>query len=291
MWNLPGWAAFWQTSAEVAMRPPGKRMLDAPISNKEEAKKDWQFAWLAEASYRDTSVKDVQQPDPDDVLKSNGWEQWQDFPDKHLEKRIRDSHLRVEVWEHRQTQCIVVTFGGTVFDNCKDWRSNLRWFIPFKNDEYTQIVKNVGPGFLEAIKKKSSAPNSGYLEKMTLYSTGHSLGGGLAQQFAYALPENDVFRVSKVYAFDPSPVTGFFSVGRKLRNKNIKGLSIDRIYERGEILAIVRSFTSFFVAPSATNPCIRGIRYNLFRSLNPISGHSIHELACRLSVAAGVRVI
>ena len=33
-----------------------------------------------------------------------------------------------------------MAFGGTVFNNEKDWLSNLRWFIPHHKDEYTQVV-------------------------------------------------------------------------------------------------------------------------------------------------------
>jgi pimeloyl-ACP methyl ester carboxylesterase len=120
------------------------------------------------------------------------------------------------------------------------------------------------------------------LSELELFSTGHSLGGGLAQQFAYSLPQDSVKRVKQVYAFDPSPVTGFYSVCKKLRNENKKGLLIDRIYERGEILAIVRSLTSLIHKPSAKNAEIRGVRYKLFRAWNSVAAHSIAELAAKL---------
>jgi hypothetical protein len=90
-----------------------------------------------------------------------------------------------------------------------------------------------------------------------------------------------------VFAFDPSPVTGYYSVEKAIREHNRKTLSIDRIYERGEILAIVRSLTSVVVMPSETSPTIRGVRFSLFYPANPIAGHSMSELACRLNTAAG----
>ena len=95
-------------------------------------------------------------------------------------------------------------------------------------------------------------------------------------------------RVTQVYAFDPSPVTGFFSVDPDTRDMNRRTLAIDRIYERGEILAIVRSLTSLFVAPSASQPTIRGVRYALFYPADPITGHSMTEFACRMYGAAGI---
>jgi hypothetical protein len=63
--------------------------------------------------------------------------------------------------------------------------------------------------------------------------------------------------VTQVFAFDPSPVTGFYSVEKDIRDYNKENLKIDRIYERGEILAILRSFTNFVYKPSAINPSIR----------------------------------
>jgi hypothetical protein len=68
-------------------------------------------------------------------------------------------------------------------------------------------------------------------------------GRWLAQQFAYSLPPDpDVPRLTRVFAFDPSPVTGFYSVPENTRNRNSQGLAIDRIYERGEILALLQFF-------------------------------------------------
>ena len=113
------------------------------------------------------------------------------------------------------------------------------------------------------------------------------MGGGLAQQFAYAHCLDDrVPPVVKVYAFDPSPVTGFFSVNRAVRNANRVGLQIARIYERGEILAVVRSITSVLWKPSKASPAISGRRYFLFFAWNPIVGHSMIRMAVRMSAVA-----
>jgi pimeloyl-ACP methyl ester carboxylesterase len=123
----------------------------------------------------------------------------------------------------------------------------------------------------------------------SVYSTGHSLGGGLAEQFAYALPvnANGTPRVTKVYAFDPSPVTGFLGVRRLIRDENKIGLKMDRIYEWGEVLAIARSIASAVHKPPVMDPEVRQLRYNLFGDdrfglTNVVAGHSIQQLACRL---------
>jgi hypothetical protein len=76
-------------------------------------------------------------------------------------------------------------------------------------------------------------------------------------------------------------------VDRQVRDINLKTLDIDRIYERGEILALARSVMSVLHKPSTVAPVIRGTRYDLFPTVNPIAGHSISRMAQLLAIAAG----
>jgi hypothetical protein len=100
------------------------------------------------------------------------------------------------------------------------------------------------------------------------------------------LPLDDgVPRVKAVYAFDPSPVTGYFSVPRALRDENKRNLLIDRVYERGEILALVRSLLNLIYEPPAHDPAIRSVRYSLFYGWNPLADHSIVQLANKIDRA------
>jgi len=159
--------------------------------------------------------------------------------------------------------------------------------VPWHHDQYTDVVQTFAPAFDLELKRRSRQMDPARLSRLELYSTGHSLGGGLAQQFAYSLPYDSVKHVKQVYAFDPSPVTGFYSVPVKLREQNRRGMLIDRIYERGEILAILRSLMSLIYKASAINPVIRGVRYRVFRAWNAIAAHSIVELAIKLDAAKG----
>jgi hypothetical protein len=308
---LPGCAAFRQTASEVTIREPGDRLLGAPQPVRPEARRDIEFAWLAEAAYGKTphgqkareehatrraeeTVGTASEPAPcpasEAALDAAGWRPWPGFPDDGLLERIKRYHLRIEVWIRQYPAAVAVAFGGTVINNRNDWGSNLRWFLPGHKDEYSETVQVFAPAFAKEYTERllSGDADWAFLRRASIYAAGHSLGGGLAQQFAYALPSEfpDVPRVSHVYAFDPSPVTGFYSVDPATRDKNRTSLSIDRVYERGEILAIARSATSVFVPPSATSPTIRGVRYALFYPANPISGHSMTELACRMYDAA-----
>jgi len=309
--SLPGFASFRQTPAQVRLRPAGDLFLGPPKPVQPEAQKDLIFAWLAEAAYGKTPAGDRARkthssrlseqhsaspcPASETALEGQGWELWSDdFPRRNVRCRIKRAHLRVEVWKRQNPPAVAVAFGGTVFSNEKDWLSNMRWFLPRHRDEYSMTVQVFAPAFVMEFKKRklSSCKEWAFLNdpELKLYATRHSLGGGLAQQFAYALPLSEhVPRVSYVCAFDPSPVTGYFSVRADRRDHNKQKLCINRVYERGEILAMVRSFTNMIWWPSASSPAIRGARYALFYPANPIAGHSMTELACRMYGAAGLQ--
>ena len=312
---IPGCASLRQTKADVVVREPGARMLGAPEPAQPEASRDLEFAWLSEAAYGNTPAGQDEKKAARDKLSgaaseaqgescpegfsqvqlgAAGWRVWPGFPSDGLLEKISKYHLRVEVWTRREPPAVAVAFGGTVFNNRNDWSANLRWFLPkwfLANhpDEYSETVQEFGPAFVTEYKDKAQRGGRDweFLRRATIYSTGHSLGGGLAQQFAYALPiDSLVPRVSHVYAFDPSPVTGFYSVDPIIRDANRQELYIDRIYERGEILALVRSLTSVIVQPSAKAPTIRGVRYSLFYPASPVSGHSMSQLACKMLKAS-----
>jgi hypothetical protein len=279
--------AFDQQPNQAAIRQPGQRRLGAPQPITLTGFDDLPFALLSQSAYQNRPGSKAVDAgaclDSDDSLNKMGWKKWPEFTDPCLKEQAEKVHLRAEVWSHDQTKQVAVAFAGTEVTNLADWRANLRWFLPKHQDEYTVIVKTFGQAFVDAFVEYSS--KAGWQPSdVHLFSTGHSLGGGLAQEFAYSLPiDGRVPRVEKVYAFDPSPVTGFYSVKKSLRETNANNLATDRIYERGEILAIVRSITNYISPPSAEHPTIRQIRYNLFPTRNPIAGHSIPELACKLS--------
>jgi hypothetical protein len=279
--------AFGQESDMVVIREPGRRLLGSPHPVRPKAREDVDFAFLSQAAYH--AFGEMQQSaashtddtmDAETTLQSMGWSRWDSFPDDTLQAKFKPFNLRVEVWSNPSRNAVAVAFGGTVFRNLRDWQANLRWFLPHHDDEYTEVVDVLGCTFVERYLNQSKTDE--FVTRATLFATGHSLGGGLAQEFAYSLPiAEGVPRVKKVFAFDPSPVTGFTRIRAAVRDQNKKHLEIDRIYERGEILALLRSITSFVHVPSAESPTVRQIRYNLF-SRQPVISHSIPKLAKRL---------
>jgi len=232
---LPSWPAFRQKPNEVVIRQLGALQYGPPVPAGPEAQQCWPFAWISQAAYQRTKAGSARRalsvlkfrrdrgiasanaagadttalPNVDAVLRSADWRRWSGFPDDGLLMQINATHLRVEVWEHRPSRLLVVAFGGTVFTNIKDWISDLRWFIPYHHDQYTDVVKIFAPAFIAEYERRAALPDGDYLLNVRLLSSGHSLGVGLAQQFAYALPANtEHLRVQKVYAFDPSPGSG-----------------------------------------------------------------------------------
>lgn len=183
--------------------------------------------------------------------------------------------LQYEVWKKQAADSsilIALVFRGTTIP--MDWYTNFRWltrFIPFTWDHYAQ-AKSIIPALVDEIHQKVGAEN------IEIISTGHSLGGGLAHLAAYTSPH-----IKKVFAFNSSPVTGFYSVSKAEREKNKIGKKAYRIFESGEMLDYFRSPISLVYPLSKSNPQIIEVRYN-FIGKNPISQHSIKKLAENLTL-------
>lgn len=288
--SLASCTSMRQAPDEAWTRAPGERWTGTYSAIAGKARDHWQYAWLSEAAYQEsTGVAPGACAAPQMVLNAAGWSRWTGFPGGELGADLKKAHLRAEVWYNRKQNIVAVAFGGTVFTSGRDWTANLRWFVPGdRNDEYTVLVRRFIPALRDKFIALSARPEYEALASSRLVVTGHSLGGGLAQQFAYALVQDDHLpRVSKVYAFDPSPVTGYYSVDGTLLDHNRKDLQIERIYERGEVLASLRSILSVVYPLSALDPAISEVRYNLADG-DPVTQHSIAKLARGLTKAAGM---
>lgn len=97
--------------------------------------------------------------------------------------------LKVDSYYKKEDGVVYVgiVFRGTRFTKWKDWYSNANWitrFVPFVHNAYKQTLLQVNP-YVEAIEEylKKIAMEEG---EVKFTATGHSLGGGLAQQAAYA---------------------------------------------------------------------------------------------------------
>ncbi len=298
---LSGCAHLYQACNEVLVREPGTRTYDdsevKPI--KAWAQEMWEAAAFSEVVYTRnwdregcTAKKDAVGREPE------AWKKWRDFPSSLLVDAACAEGLYFEVWQSADApQRVVVAFRGTDFTSLKDWKANLRWFmrfVPGIEDQYTLVSRNLSVEFRKELVRRIQSGETA--SEAVVTATGHSLGGGLAQHFAYsyrAPGDPDVTagrnfpRITTMTVFDPSPVTGWTSLPWKTRRQNAEGLTIDRVFEHGEVLSYVRLLTSLAWPPSERDPAIREIRFNFDPSVNFIENHSMNILADGLRKAAG----
>ena len=296
-----------QSDVEVYKRVSGGT-LQYWLPLREAAVLHWPYAWTAVAAYQDLDDEKShplqttpQCPHPTAFLPTKDWTLWDELP---LLRRndppgspgdlMRKAHLRATVWGNPAQRKIIVAFGGTVSSSAEDWKSDLRWFLaPLHLDDEYEVLSNVFvPLLASTYLHKAAQPGGEWLKDAQVIASGHSLGAGLAQRFAYSWNlDSSVPRVREVYAFDPSPVSGKREVPGW--EQAAKGLTIYRIYNRGEILASVRSILNVYEDPPEENgQKWIDIRYRnewSWKTLLPagsIHAHRIFGIACMMKEAA-----
>lgn len=173
--------------------------------------------------------------------------------------------LQLQVWRRGCGEA-VIAFRGTDRRDVGDWISNLHWLLGrVFYDQYYEVRDRIS-------KIVDQASQGCRLRHVT--ATGHSLGGGLAQLAGYADR-----RIDYVYAFDPSPVTGYFSVPWDRKQPSVQVLGADRIYQAGEILSLPRYLTSGFFPTPVCRPRVRIVRFASIPELSLVERHRITLLA------------
>lgn len=240
------------------------------------------YAALANAVYCDAVIGHQgpqDKPDPacahDDDLRLFQWQLLFDYPRDGAALPLNGSWrgLRFSVYFRDEGEARPVTVGvafrGTDFTSWTDWHSNLRWVLPGR-DQY-DVVAEATKSVIADSKAEIARRLGRAVTDWHIVATGHSLGGGLAQLFAYKSDE-----VRGAVVFDPSPVTGFHScVSDDEVNCNVP---IWRVYERKEVLAYLRAFTRLFY-PLSEN--ITELEFDLLGG-NVVANHSMPRFYSQL---------
>lgn len=230
---------------------------DEPCEQKRRAETNEEFD--------DGELAPPERADFESALSTMGWNEIKDGPWGY--ECEDDSGLFFRVWQNEEKRQVVVAFRGT--SQARDWsQANLYWFTRFfaKDNQYSRTRK-----VMELVLKHFESPATG---PMQFYTTGHSLGGGLAQHALYANPD----KVIQAYAFAPSSVTGFKQQSPEMelaacecRDQYLEGETrIFRIYDSYEILSVGRIFHKTFFPPTRH---IQEVRFPNKHS------HSMKELA------------
>ena len=162
------------------------------------------------------------------------------------------SGLYFDLWSNKQERISVIAFRGT--DGPLDFYSNFHWltkYLPFET-QY-QKVRNATPKLVSWLQQKNAQDHM-------IYTTGHSLGGGLAQ---YALYSHKL--IKEAYAFNSSPVTGWSDIDEKTREINVVGNKVVRVHENKEVLEFFRllmKMTYVFNPRPNENPYFVEYRFN-----------------------------
>jgi hypothetical protein len=193
--------------------------------------------------YLKSSPNDPKQVDqygmPFDDGTGSRWERWvPPVTMKGVAPCLNESGLYYETYVHVQENKIdqkkkitaaVIAFRGTEGRKGQsffDWTANFSAFFGIEPKQY-ELASQTIPILVEALKSQLELDENG---KFRIYATGHSLGGGLAQQAGYISKD-----IREVFTFNTSPVTNWSFLRLRGAVKN-EYPTIYRIFHGGEIL-------------------------------------------------------
>ncbi|WP_092676752.1 hypothetical protein [Hymenobacter arizonensis] len=207
---------------------------------------------------------------------------WQPFAFSHSlappTKQRMASGLVYDVWVRTAPgtpPLAVLVFRGTNYLEFADWVANVR---PLTNtpgvwDQYEQ-TRALTPILVAKL-------DSAYGGRQRIFAAGHSLGGGLAQHAGFTCA-----RVEKVFAFNSSPLTGYFDLAKKERLHHGSSRRTYLVYESYEVLALLRLVPGF-LDQFTDNANAVVVRYNFsdVHAISPFQQHQMQRLVAGLRKA------
>lgn len=198
--------------------------------------------------------------------------------------------LMFHVW-HRKVdnqRHVVIAFRGT--SGSGDWIYGNLWWLTRGVLSDTQLSRSraYAADVIRYFDQKATAEGA---KPPRYVTTGHSLGGSLAQHVLYAFPD----RVEQAIVFDSSSVTGFVdpSISRanrvdacSCRSELGPEARIIRVYQTYEILTNLRIFHKLILPPERH---VQEVRFPFKSSWNPVARHSMYDFTRNLRESSGTR--
>ncbi|GAB4060248.1 DUF6792 domain-containing protein [Uliginosibacterium sediminicola] len=212
---------------------------------------------------------------PQNDEKKGGWSRWVPSAEalEHTSPCIDDAGLFYETYiyenENGVVEEAVIAFRGTEnrgTQTVKDWWTNISSLLGLESSEYSLARKKI-PSLIDALD--TTFPN------IKIYATGHSLGGGLAQQAGYLSR-----KIKEVFTFNTTPVTNWSQL-RLLKIVDNEYPIIYRIYHGGEFLEYLRFITTSFTSARPGRYDI-GVQFDGFRR-KAFSGHAMNIITCNFA--------
>lgn len=169
----------------------------------------------------DTNLLTDGMPYVDSPDKPDRWSRWRGSDEIKSTPCYNKKGLFYETYVYPSTGTIqeaVIAFRGTENYGTQiwyDWKTNLENFFGFEPEQYKIAFENI-PDVIRALKHNNKG--------IKIYATGHSLGGGLAQQAGYLSRD-----IEEVFTFNTNPVTNWTNLSLKKKVKNAYPI-IHRIY-------------------------------------------------------------
>lgn len=213
---------------------------------------------------------------PQDGDGQGRWRRWIPSPASNAAKPcVDESGLYYETYIYEDSdgkiEQAVIAFRGT--ENRRgqylyDWSANVVAAFGFEPKQHA-LVRQQLPGLVDRLRERFDADG----RAVKIYATGHSLGGGLAQEAGYLKAE-----IKEVFTFNTSPVTDWSYLRTQGAVKN--GYPIfHRIYHGGEFLETPRFISTAFTQARYGRHDI-GLQFTERKS---VSGHSMSILACNFA--------
>lgn len=202
------------------------------------------------------------------TIEGGAWSKWRPDNKEEVSACFNSEGLFYDTFvftdKHGDIIEAVIAFRGTENrkgEMFKDWKSNISAFFGFEPTQY-KLARELIPNLITALIQDNPG--------IRIYTTGHSLGGGLAQQAGFLSRD-----VSAVVTFNTSPVTNWTYLRLKKLVDN-EYPTIYRLYHGGEALEKVRFITSNATSAQYGRHDI-GVQY---QPRSDFTGHSMEIFTC-----------